>query len=110
MKSKESLLKGLEEIYNGMLKAEQEQCTLIEQVLPDHRNSAVNMVDYLALRAQNIEALQLQLHHFGLSSLASSESHIKSQVVQAMEWLGNTSAGLRDQRRKRFKTVESKYK
>lgn len=89
MNIKESLLKELEQIYSAMIKAEDQKKDLIDKVKPPFRNSAINLINYLALRSQNIEPLQKQLHHHGLSSLASSESHIKAQVIKVMEWLGN---------------------
>ncbi len=85
----ENLLKELEDIHNRMKKAEDEKKMLINGVKPPYRNSAVNLIDYLALRSQNIESLQKQLHYMGLSSLASSESHIKTQVTNIMQWLGH---------------------
>jgi len=88
MKTKANLLKELEDIHNRMLKAEDQKKMDINGVKPHFRNSAINLVDYLALRSQDIEMLQKQLHYMGLSSLASSESHIKAQVISIMGWLG----------------------
>ena len=90
MKTKENLLKQLEKIYKGMLQAEDQKKIYINGVKPSFRNSAINLIDYLALRSQNIELLQKQLHYMGLSSLASSESQIKTQVINIMHWLGHT--------------------
>jgi len=94
MKSKANLLKELVQLHKGMVKAEDQKKTPINAVKPQFRNSAINLIDYLALRSHNIEPLQKQLHSMGLSSLASSESHIKTQVINIMHWLGlqkNTS-------------------
>jgi pyruvate kinase len=88
MKTKNNLLKELENIHTAMLKAEEQKKEQINAVDSHYRNSAINLVDYLALRSQNVEQLQKQLHHLGLSSLASSESHIKAQVINVMNWLG----------------------
>lgn len=92
MESKENLLWELEKINSAMLHAEEQQRPVIEQVAVHNRNSAINLINYLSLRSVNIEALQLQLHDFGLSSLASSESHIKSQVQQVIQWLNGQPA------------------
>lgn len=89
MKRKENLLKELEDIQKRMLMAEHQKNVHINGVKPQFRNSAINLIDYLALRSKNIEKLQKQLHYMGLSSLASSESHIKTQVVTIMHWLGH---------------------
>jgi pyruvate kinase len=84
-----ALIKGLESIINGMLSAETEKSDLLGQVQSGYRASAGNLIDYLALRSENIETLQEQLHFQGLSSLTHSESHIRSQLINTMAWLGN---------------------
>jgi pyruvate kinase len=89
MEIKKTLLQELEEIHSIMLKAEEQKSKQINAVNSHYRNSASNLIDYLALRSQNLESLQKQLHHMGLSSLASSESHIKAQVISVMAWLGH---------------------
>ncbi|MEP7321918.1 MAG: pyruvate kinase [Saprospiraceae bacterium] len=56
-----------------------------------HRNqlaSAKNLISYLSLRNDDIRDLQEQLHIFGLSSLASSESHIHRQLQELQMRLG----------------------
>ena len=57
--------------------------------MPQHRKSATNLIDYLVFRSENIHKLQETLHAFGLSSLASSESHIKAQLSNVMKLLGD---------------------
>lgn len=52
--------------------------------------SATNLIQYLALRNEDIRVLQDKLHQAGLSSLASSESHILKQVQSIREILGAT--------------------
>ncbi|HOY11573.1 MAG TPA: pyruvate kinase [Saprospiraceae bacterium] len=54
------------------------------------QKSATNLIQYLALRNQDIRALQDELHHAGLSSLASSESHVLKQVQSIRQRLGAT--------------------
>jgi pyruvate kinase len=46
------------------------------------------MIHYLTLRSQDIRELQDSLHKHGLSSLASSESHIHSQLQSILLRLG----------------------
>lgn len=88
MKEKEHLLKKLEAIYDSMLVAEASQQGYIETAVDEQRPSAINLVNYLALRAKDITHLQIALHSIGLSSLASSESHIKYQIAEVIKWLG----------------------
>ncbi|HZY38161.1 MAG TPA: pyruvate kinase [Mucilaginibacter sp.] len=89
MKTTEKLLKELEHIFAAMLAAEDRKKQGIALVMPAYHNSAVNLVDYLAVRSQNVESLQKKLHGMGLSSMASSESHIKAQLNNIMHWLGH---------------------
>lgn len=86
----QTLLPQLEQLYDLMLERERQHHQYIQGAEPHYRNSAINLVDYMSLRSTNIEGLQYQLHNAGLSSLSSSESHIKWQVLQVMKWLGHT--------------------
>ncbi len=88
MEKNKNLLEKLEQLYLAMLTAEVQKAEQISRVKPVYRNSAINLTDYLALRSQDIEPLQKELHKQGLSSLAASESHIKTQLVQVMKLLG----------------------
>jgi pyruvate kinase len=57
----------------------------IDRVAPDRRESAKNLVHYLALRRQDLRDLQLQLSQRGLSSLSHSESCVMSSVLEVSE-------------------------
>jgi pyruvate kinase len=50
------------------------------EVSAELRDSALNLVHYLALRAEDRRALQAQLATLGLSSLGRCESHVLAQV------------------------------
>ncbi len=63
------------------------QQKLIKLIHPDQKISARNLIRYLALRSEDVRSLQDRLHTYGLSSLASSESHILSQVQAILERL-----------------------
>ncbi len=90
MKTKSELLFELQMLYDKMLAVEDSKAHLIEMVMPQHRESVINLIDYIVFRSENIHALQESLHYYGLSSLASSESHIKAQLYKVMQLLGNT--------------------
>src|SRR5690606_12980124 len=62
--------------------------TAIGRVHPKQRRSATNLVHYLALRSEDLRDLQDDLHNAGLSSLASSESHVLRQVQAVLQRLG----------------------
>lgn len=59
-----------------------QQSPLIGRIHPDQQLSATNLLQYLTLRSEDIRSLQDRLHVLGLSSLASSESHILRQIQQ----------------------------
>ncbi|HRI34059.1 MAG TPA: pyruvate kinase, partial [Saprospiraceae bacterium] len=63
---------------------------LISSLHESQQKSATNLIQYLALRNEDIRILQDKLHQAGLSSLASSESHILKQVQSIREILGAT--------------------
>lgn len=62
-----------------VLKQEALSATL-EKVHPNHELSAKNLLQYLALRSEDIRELQEMLHASGLSSLSSAESHLLGQI------------------------------
>ncbi|MGN6163924.1 MAG: pyruvate kinase [Flavisolibacter sp.] len=81
----------LEQLDQLMLNAEEEHNDLLQKVHPSQYNSAVNLLHYLALRSTDIRNLQDALHEQGFSSLASSESHIRSQVLAVLNHFGHSS-------------------
>ena len=86
----ESLRNQVEALTEKMMASAQEKAFEIEQLHPSQIMSGVNLVHYLALRSNDIRNLQDKLHIFGLSSLASSESHILRQAQTILERLGKT--------------------
>jgi pyruvate kinase len=61
---------------------------LLSQLHPARILSATNLVHYLSLRNRDIRTLQDQLHILGLSSIASSESHVLAQLQAIQQRLG----------------------
>ncbi len=78
----------LENIDDFMLKSEKDFGGLLDQVHPTQRANAVNLMHYLALRSLDIRELQDALHEVGLSSITSSESHVRGQLLAIMQHLG----------------------
>ena len=64
-----------------MLEAQAHFLHVLSKVHSSQFKSACNLLHYLALRNNDIRGLQDKLHEYGLSSLASSESHIRSQLL-----------------------------
>jgi pyruvate kinase len=52
----------------------------LEQVHRRHRESAENLLHYIALRSRDLRPLQLRLARVGLSSLGRAESHVLAAV------------------------------
>jgi len=87
-KEKAYLCAELERLNANMQKAETDYAALVEKVHPSNKKNALNLLYYLSLRSYDIRALQDQLHAFGLSALASSESHIRGQLLTILQRLG----------------------
>jgi pyruvate kinase len=69
-------LATLERICTDVLRLEAAFAQPLENTHPVHRNSARNLVHYLALRQHDLRELQEQLAAIGLSSLGRTESHV----------------------------------
>lgn len=83
----EMLALELNRIDDFMVRTEDDFRNLLEKVHPDNYKNAVNLLHYLALRSIDIRDLQDALHAAGLSSMASSESHIRGQVLAISQHL-----------------------
>ena len=83
------LRNSVERIYENQKAAEQKGRQTIESVHPEQRQSITNLIHYLALRREDLRLIQDDLHNAGLSSLASSESHILRQVQAVLQRLGH---------------------
>jgi len=63
---------------------------LIASLPVSQQKSAVNLIQYLALRNEDVRLLQDDLHQAGLSSLTSCESHILKQIQAIRQRIGAT--------------------
>ena len=80
----QALIHQLWALRRDMLEGEQRCAAVIERVGPHQRESARNLVHFLALRATDLRALQGQLAWLGLSSLGRSESHVLASVDKVL--------------------------
>lgn len=71
-----------------MHKAVADRKDMLASLHEQQRLSGENLIHYLALRNEDIRDLQDELHAAGLSSLASSESHILRQIQSVLQLLG----------------------
>ncbi len=88
LKYKDQILDQLTGIENHMKSNFASLPDAITQIHHSHKLSAQNLIHYLSLRNIDIRKLQDDLHMMGLSSLASSESHILRQVQEVKMRLG----------------------
>ena len=86
------LKQSLEDIQVKLLSVEQGWRPALNHLHPKQRYSGINLLQYLTLRCEDLRNLQDDLHMAGLSSLASSESHVLRQVQVTLERLGNPAS------------------
>lgn len=69
------LLAVLTDIRKAMVAAERKHQSYIDKVQPHYRDSARNLIHYLALRSFDLRDIQWQLSSLGMSSLGHSERY-----------------------------------
>ena len=74
------LIQALGTLREQLLASEQRWAEALARVRPQQRQSARNLVHYLALRSQDLRELQTRLGWLGLSSLGRAESHVLAAV------------------------------
>ena len=77
----------LESLHREMLDLVKENLPMLEQIQPERRVSATNLLHYLALRRRDVRGMQEQLADLGLSSLGRTETHVLSGVRAVMRAL-----------------------
>ena len=77
----------LNEIVNKAIEMETEYKDLIELAHPMYKQSAANLVHYLAFRSFDTEKLQKVLRDLGFSSLTSIGAHIMKSLCDILEVL-----------------------
>ncbi|MBS1518649.1 MAG: pyruvate kinase [Bacteroidetes bacterium] len=89
MQELEYIDKSLKELLNVMNTFVSDHKDVITSLHPLQRISAINLLHYLILRNEDLRSFQDRLHNNGLSSLASSESHVMRQIQMILRRLGN---------------------
>lgn len=79
---------NLKELDSQMVQSEIDFKPLLAKIHPLNSKRALNLLHYLSLRNHDIRELQDELHSAGLSSMASSESHIRHQLISILHRLG----------------------
>lgn len=83
----ETLIDELVAIRREMLESEKRYQKLEPRLFETHRDSARNLLHYLALRRHDIRQLQSRLASLGLSSLGRSESHVLDSLNAVLKIL-----------------------
>ncbi len=76
----EELIQNVNLLLSEMNELEGSSLAGLPELLPEHRVSARNLIDYLALRRHDIRQLQGKLAELGLSSLGRTEPHVLSSL------------------------------
>jgi pyruvate kinase len=79
------IARQLVRLERRLVDLETEMGPSIETVAPDRRESAKNLVHYVALRQHDLRDLQLLLSQRGLSSLGRSESCVMASVLEVSQ-------------------------
>jgi len=85
--SLERVIEELTAIRAEMVGDAAKSASLLDLVHANYRQSARNLVHYLAFRRRDLRALQLRLAALGLSSLGRAESHVLATVNAVLEVL-----------------------
>ena len=80
-------VRGVVELRRAALAAEQEFAAELEAAAPSMRESACNLVHYLAVRRLDARELQDDLARLGLSSLGRMEAHVMASLQAVLEAL-----------------------
>lgn len=83
-------------LIDAVLAARRGQRRTIEAVHPQRRASALNLVDYVAVRSRDVRSLQRLLSSLGVSSLGRMEAGVMPHLLQVEATLREI-AGLDDQ-------------
>lgn len=83
------LIEELAAMWQEMQRKAEDRQNYVKQLPEQNRAAALNLIQYLTFRSYDIRLIQDQLHDLGLSSLASSESHIASQLLSVLSRLND---------------------
>ena len=79
--------RSVDELRRAALAAEQEFAAELDATAPSMRESAYNLVHYLAVRRHDVRELQDELARLGLSSLGRMEAHVMASLQAVLEVL-----------------------
>lgn len=83
----EKMIAQIDAICKNARKLEKQYGSALARMHPALRKGAINLLHYLALRAQDIRALQDKLGFLGVSRLGRAESHVMASLLAVREIL-----------------------
>lgn len=83
----EDLIEILLHVRQEMLALVERSKSTVSHAHPNHRESADNLLHYLALRGIDLRSVQTRLARLGLSSLGRAESHVLSTIDAVLAML-----------------------
>jgi pyruvate kinase len=86
---RKAMLEHLEGIRRKAKELEKRYAWELDQVHPNYRISAYNLIHYLALRHENLHDLQQELGEIGISRLGKAESHVMASLDAVISILRN---------------------
>jgi pyruvate kinase len=86
--SLDEIKQQLIEVEHKMQTAVRSRSIPLKSIRPSQMLAAKNLIHYMVLRNEDIRTIQNSLHIHGLSSLASSESHVRRQLQSILQLLG----------------------
>ena len=99
-KSHAELLRRLRRLRTDLLILNKRFATVVSALHPSHRDSARNLLGYIALRRHDIREIQETLANLGLSSLGRAEAHVLATLnsvirtvssLAGLPWKGHPS-------------------
>ena len=82
-----ALIRELEVILLEIKESRDRHQSILSAISDEYKNSAVNLISYLAFRKRDHRKLQQKLGHLGLSRLARAEGHITASIESILQLL-----------------------
>ena len=82
-----ALIRDLQAVRDSIVRSDDDCCAFLETIPEAQRASALNLLQYLALRRHDLRHVQPQLASRGLSSLGRTESHVRQSLETVLQVL-----------------------
>ncbi len=106
----EKALRIIRKIIRKASELEKQHESTWSKVLPGYRDSARNLIHYLAFRSFDIDRLQTPLRELGLPSLTNVEGHVMHSLLNQQYLLESLLDQKRSRRKKGFVTIQKSEK